>query len=186
MLGRRALLRAIAGVGVGTSVVRGKQTTGGTMSIFSTPAFGNGNRIPREFTCEGRDVSPPLEINVERDDVNSLAIVVDDPDAPSGTFTHWLMWDIPPDRDRIPKDVPQMEIISDLGGAKQGENDFGDLGYRGPCPPQGDGPHTYRFSLYLLESQPRLGAGATKDALLDAMGGIRLGRSRFTGEFGRR
>ncbi len=192
MLGRRTLLRAMGGSGVATLGSRrrrmqtAEQTRGGkTMATFSTPAFEDGNRIPREFTCEGQNASPPLEIESVPDDVTSLAIIVDDPDAPSGTFTHWLIWDVPPDTTRIPKDVPQMEVISDLGGAKQGENSAEELGYMGPCPPIGDGPHTYRFTLYLLEQQPRLGAGATKDALLDAMGGIRLDQRQFTGKFGR-
>ncbi|WP_435154322.1 YbhB/YbcL family Raf kinase inhibitor-like protein [Haladaptatus sp. DFWS20] len=202
MLGRRTLLRGMCGAGAAMSGIRGMQNVTGrtngaerkrmvakqmreTMTDFSTQAFEDGNRIPREFTCEGQNVSPPLKIESVPDDVNSLAIIVDDPDAPSGTFTHWLIWDIPPETTQIPRKVPQMEVVSDLGGAKQGENDAEELGYLGPCPPMGDGPHTYRFTLYLLEQQPRLGAGATKDALLDAMGGIRLGRARFTGEFQR-
>ncbi|SIR17277.1 hypothetical protein SAMN05421858_1687 [Haladaptatus litoreus] len=155
------------------------------MTNFTTPAFEEGNRIPREFTCEGQNVSPPLEIESVPDEVNSLAIIVDDPDAPSGTFTHWVIWDIPPDTTRIPRGVPGMEIVADLDGAKQGENDAGELGYLGPCPPVGDGPHTYRFTLYLLEREPRLGAGATKEALLDATGGILFEQTRFTGEFSR-
>lgn len=191
MLGRRTLLRAMGGISVAVSGIRGRARTGTakqmeeTMTMFSTPAFEDGNRIPREFTCEGQNVSPPLEIESVPDDVNSMAIIMDDPDAPSGTFTHWLIWDISPGTTKIPRKVPQMEVVSDLGGAKQGENSAEEIGYLGPCPPIGDGSHTYQFTLYLLEQQPRLGAGATKDALLDAMGGIRLGQVRFTGEFQR-
>ncbi|GAA0231136.1 YbhB/YbcL family Raf kinase inhibitor-like protein [Haladaptatus pallidirubidus] len=196
MLRRRAFLRAMGGIGVVVSGIRGTNKATGKgrskpaqmgeqMVQFSTPAFEDGNRIPQEFTCEGQNISPPLDIESVPDEVNSLAIIVDDPDAPSGTFTHWAIWDIPPDTKRIPRGVPGMEIVADLGGAKHGENDAGELGYLGPCPPMGDSSHTYRFTLYLLERQPRLGAGATKSALLDAMGGIRLGQTRFTGEFER-
>ncbi|WP_458188971.1 YbhB/YbcL family Raf kinase inhibitor-like protein [Haladaptatus sp. NG-WS-4] len=191
MLGRRTFLRVIGGGSVGVSgcaTFQGKEiqtetTTRETAAAFGTPAFEDGARIPSRFTCEGRNVSPLLEIEAVADEVASLAVVVDDPDAPGGTFTHWLLWDVPADTTEIPPDVPQMEVIEELGGARQGQNDAGNLGYTGPCPPTGDGPHTYRFTLYLLERSPSLGAGATRDALFDAIGGIRLGRTRFTGEF---
>ncbi|WP_458204868.1 YbhB/YbcL family Raf kinase inhibitor-like protein [Haladaptatus sp. NG-SE-30] len=196
MLGRRTLLRAMGGVGVGVSGCAGfrgrarvqtvtETTTRELSTGFSTPAFEDGKRIPREFTCEGQNVSPRLEIESVPDEAASLAIIVDDPDAPGGTFTHWLLWDLPADTTEIPKDVPQMEVVEDLGGARQGENDAGNIGYDGPCPPRADGPHTYRFTLYVLERRPSLGAGATKDALLDVIAGVRIGRTRFTGEFGR-
>lgn len=205
MLGRRTLLRSVGvgavsvgPVGVGGCLGRRAQTGGGTdettigtgegettTTEFGTPAFDDGTSIPRKYTCEGANVSPRLEVASVPPETESLAVVVDDPDAPDGTFTHWLLWDLPPETTTIPENVPTTETVEDLSGARQGENDAGEIGYTGPCPPEEDGPHTYRFTLYALESRPRLGSGATKDALLDATGGIRIDRSRFTGEFGR-
>ncbi|WP_264780790.1 YbhB/YbcL family Raf kinase inhibitor-like protein [Haladaptatus sp. T7] len=205
MLRRRTVLVGLGGGGValaGCAGVRrdgdgrGDRPTGTestqttershTMTEFTTPAFEDGASVPTEFTCSGRDVSPPLEIESVPDDAKSLAIVVDDPDAPSGTFTHWLLWNLPPGTTTVPKNVPQRRTVGSLDGARQGTNGFGEIGYRGPCPPKGDGPHTYRFTLYLLERELQLDAGAKRAALFGAMDGNRLGRARFTAAFGRR
>jgi Raf kinase inhibitor-like YbhB/YbcL family protein len=203
MLRRRTFLVGLGGGGLALSGCTGVRrdgsdrsmgtkstetnTTGrtNTMMEFTTSAFEEGESVPTEFTCSGRDVSPPLEIASVPDDAGSLAIVVDDPDAPSGTFTHWLLWNLPPGTTTIQKSVPQGKTVGSLGGARQGTNDFGQIGYRGPCPPKGHGPHTYRFTLYALERELGLDAGAKRDALFSAMDGVRLGRTRFTAEFGR-
>ncbi len=201
MLRRRTFLAGLGGGGIALSGCTGvrrdgsdrptetksTKTTGrtNTTTEFTTNAFGEGGSVPTRFTCSGRDVSPPLEIASVPDEAKSLAIVVDDPDAPSGTFTHWLLWNLPPGTTTVPKAVPQEKTVGSLDGARQGTNDFGDIGYRGPCPPKGDGPHTYRFTLYVLERELELDAGAKRDALFGAMDGVRLGRARFTAEFGR-
>lgn len=157
-----------------------------TSPTFESPAFEAGESIPTAFTCEGEDRSPPLAIGDVPDDAGTLAIVVDDPDAPSGTFTHWLLWNVPADADEIPADVEPSETAPELGDdVRQGANDFGSTGYRGPCPPEGDAPHTYRFQLYALESDLRLGGGAEVGALREAMTDLVLGTAEFTGTFGR-
>lgn len=115
--------------------------------------------FPAKYTCDGEDVSPSLTIENVPTDAEALALVLDDPDAPSGTFYHWLVWNIPVDTD-MHEDTPQEEKLSN--GAIQGRNDFGKIGYNGPCPP-GE-KHVYRFHLYTLESEIELepGAGVSK------------------------
>lgn len=152
---------------------------------FETDAFDDGESIPTEYTCDGADVSPPLTVGDVPDEASSLAVVVDDPDAPNGTFTHWTVWNLPPSLERIPKDVPPDPRPADLDGARQGENDFGEIGYRGPCPPEEDGSHEYRFTLYALESDPELEAGASVDAVRDALEGATVAEARFAGTYGR-
>lgn len=123
---------------------------------LTSNAFGDGEPIPRRHTCEGEDLSPPLTWTDPPDGTSSLALIVDDPDAPRGTFTHWLAWGIDPA----------------AGGLREGEaarvegsNDFGQTNYRGPCPPPGHGPHRYFFRLHALEENLELEPGATKAEL---------------------
>ncbi len=132
---------------------------------LSSPAFNPGASIPPKYTCDGADVSPPLRVRETPDGVESLALVVDDPDAPSDSpFVHWLLWNVPPDTETIPAEVPQEPTVSMLDGAVQGTNDFGEIGYRGPCPPEGDGPHTYRFTILALDTTLDLDPGVDRDA----------------------
>ncbi|WP_440007646.1 YbhB/YbcL family Raf kinase inhibitor-like protein [Halomicrococcus sp. SG-WS-1] len=157
------------------------------MGEFSvrTSAFTHGEAIQTKFTCEGDDVSPSLTVGDVPDDAESLAVVVDDPDAPTATFTHWLLWNLPPDTVEIHEDVPQTETVGTLDGAVQGTNDFGELGYRGPCPPEGDGAHEYRFTAVALDETLDLDPGAKRRDLDDAMGGAEIASARFTGTFER-
>lgn len=152
---------------------------------FRTSTFTHGESIPEKYTCEGDDRSPELTIGDVPDDAAALAVVVDDPDAPGGTFTHWLLWNLPPDTIDIPEAVPQLESVPDLGGAKQGENDFGEVGYRGPCPPEGDGPHEYRFTLYVLDEELDVDAGVPRPRVQDALDAKTWDSSQFTGTFAR-
>lgn len=133
---------------------------------LTSPAFDDGARIPERFTCDGADVSPPLEIAGVPEEAASLALVADDPDAPAGTWVHWVLWGLPGDRRELPEGVPPGEEGPD--GARQGTNDFGNSGYGGPCPPPG-APHRYFFKLYALEGTPDLAPGATKEELLEAI-----------------
>jgi Raf kinase inhibitor-like YbhB/YbcL family protein len=98
-------------------------------------AFEDGGYIPEEYTADGRDISPPLIIENILPEAETLAVIVDDPDAPSGTFTHWLIWNIPADISQISKNIEKKEKVKDLKGAIQGKNDFNKLGYMGPAPP---------------------------------------------------
>lgn len=151
---------------------------------FRTPAFTHGESIPAEYTCEGDDVSPALTVGNVPDDAAALAVVVDDPDAPAGTFTHWLLWNVPADTVEFPEGVAPREEVADLGRAKQGENDFGDVGYRGPCPPEGE-THEYRFTLYVLAEELDVDAGAVRTEVQDALDDATRDSAQFTGTFGR-
>ncbi|WP_435180166.1 YbhB/YbcL family Raf kinase inhibitor-like protein [Halorussus sp. AFM4] len=150
-----------------------------------TSAFTHGESIPAKYTCEGEDVSPELTLADVPEDAAALAVVVDDPDAPAGTFTHWLLWNVPADAVEIPEDVPTLEEVPDLDGARQGENDFGDVGYRGPCPPEGDDPHEYRFTLHVLDEELDADPGAVRTEVEDELDAKTRDTDRFTGTFSR-
>lgn len=129
------------------------------MQIIS-PEFEDGENIPSTYTCQGQDISPPLEVSDVPEDAKSLVLIVDDPDAPGQTWVHWLVWNIPADIEVIEEDVvPE--------GALLGSNDFDRLEYGGPCPPTGT--HRYFFKLYALDAMLDLEEGATKEELEDAM-----------------
>ena len=138
-------------------------------------AFENGGMIPARYTCDGRDISPPLEISGVPDGTVSLALVMDDPDAPGGTFDHWLVWNIPPETARIEEGREPQGV--------QGRTDFGRLGYGGPCPPSGT--HTYRFKLYALDCTLDLPEGARKAQLEAAMQGHILAQALLEGRYSR-
>lgn len=194
---RRTLLRAAtAGVAsiagyAGAKGTRGDQEpstdeerTDERLSLTSE-AFENGGEIPRRFTCDGQNQSPPLGIESPPDGTQSFALVMDDPDAPSPPFVHWLLWDIPADTGEIPEAVPTDESVESLDGATQGTNGTGDLGYVGPCPPEDDPQHTYLFSLYALEESLGLDSGAGHDEVLAALFPKAIARARYVGQYGR-
>jgi Raf kinase inhibitor-like YbhB/YbcL family protein len=123
---------------------------------LASGAFGSGQPVPRRHSCEGEDLSPPLEWTGVPADAASLALIVDDPDAPVGTFTHWLAWGM----------SPEAGGIAEGGRAPfEGRNDFREVGYRGPCPPRGHGLHRYFFRLYALASEPAVPSGASRQDL---------------------
>ena len=155
----------------------------GEMALtISSSAFQEGDKIPAKYTCEGQDVSPPLAWSEPPAGTRSLALIVDDPDAPGGVFTHWLLFNIPPDSRELPEAVPtQAELAS---GALQGKTDFGRTGYGGPCPPPGR-PHRYQFTLYALDQPLDLEGGASKKQLLSAMQGHILAQGQLTGTYQR-
>ena len=151
------------------------------LTVLSS-AFQEGDKIPAKYTCEGQDVSPPLAWSEPPAGTRSLALIVDDPDAPGGVFTHWLLFNIPPDSRELPEAVPtQAELAS---GALQGKTDFGRTGYGGPCPPPGR-PHRYQFTLYALDQPLDLEGGASKKQLLSAMEGHILTQGQLTGTYQR-
>lgn len=130
-----------------------------TMEL-SSPAFANNSNIPQKYTCDGDDVNPPLQINKVPEGTKSLVLIVDDPDAPLGTWDHWLVWNISPS-------VSLIEEDSIPGGAIEGTNDFGKQPYGGPCPPSGT--HHYHFKLYALDKTLNMPASARKEELEKAM-----------------
>jgi hypothetical protein len=145
-------------------------------------AFEPGSRIPQIYTCDGRDISPPLRWSNAPPGTKSFALICDDPDAPMGTWVHWVVYNIPADTDRLSEALPSSEQLE--GGALQGGNDFGRTGYGGPCPPRGK-PHRYFFRLYALDGKLAAGAGLTKKALLRRMEGHILESAEFHGLYGR-
>ena len=146
-----------------------------TLSIES-PAFKNNASIPRHYTCDGKDVNPPLVVRGVPDGAKSLALIVDDPDAPMGTWVHWVVWNIDPDTMQIAENsVPS--------GAEQGKNDFRKKSYGGPCPPSGT--HRYFFKLYALDTKLNLGSNATKADVEKAMKGHILGEAQTMGLYRR-
>ena len=120
------------------------------------------------------------------EDATTLALVVDDPDAPrEDPFVHWLLWNVAVDRRTIPEGIPQGDTVDVLGGARQGTNSAGQVGYVGPCPPTDDGAHTYRFDLLALDTRLDVEAGANRTALESGTKGHVLASARLTGEFDR-
>lgn len=154
---------------------------------LTSSAFNDGEQIPTEYTCDGENVSPPLSVGGAPEEAETLALVVDDPDAPNPPFVHWLLWNVPADVEGIPRDVPQGETVGTLDGARQGANDTDtdEIGYFGPCPPPDDGPHTYRFILYAVDTELELEAGATRGELDAALDGATVAEARLTGTYER-
>lgn len=145
--------------------------------------FEDGGKIPEKYTCDGADISPELKAKDLNNDTKYLAIVVDDPDAPGGTFDHWLIWNIPSDLDEIPGNILNEEKVRILDGASQGRNDFGSIGYKGPCPP-GE-THTYRFKFYELREPLDLDPGASKEDLERHMEGKVVNKAIIKADYSR-
>ncbi len=155
------------------------------MFLKVTSVFGNNKFIPTKYTCEGEDVNPPLKIEGIDEKVVSLAVIMDDPDAPIGTFVHWVAWNIPP-TGGIPDAIPRKPDVKIPIEITQGKGGFGSIGYRGPCPPRGHGVHHYHFKIYALDSKLVLKPGASKRALEKAMKGHILQQGELVGLYERK
>ncbi|HEV2390719.1 MAG TPA: YbhB/YbcL family Raf kinase inhibitor-like protein [Verrucomicrobiae bacterium] len=153
-----------------------------TMQLTSA-AFTEGEAIPVKYTCEGKNVSPPLAWSGVPAGARSLALIADDPDAPSGTWVHWVVYGLPGDAKELAEDLPKGQYIAD--GAKQGLNDFKHLGYGGPCPPPGKAHH-YFFKLYALDTPLDLKPGATKSDLERAIQEHILAEGQLMGTYKRK
>lgn len=151
------------------------------LKIFSS-AFEDGGMIPSKYTCDGIDVSPPLSWSGLPEGTKSIAIINDDPDAPMGTWVHWVIYNIPPAAKGLPEDIKRLERLPD--GTLQGKNSWGRIGYGGPCPPSGI--HRYFFKIYALDKMLNLKPGATKEELLSAMKGHILAQAQFYGKYTRK
>lgn len=168
-----------------------KGTTDGVSAIASGGAnlaititssvFTNGGMIPRDYTCDGKNLSPPLAWADVPEGTKSLAIICDDPDAPVGTWVHWVMYNIPATINKLPQSVPPAKVLEN--GAKHGINDFRKFGYGGPCPP--GGTHRYYFKLYALDIELTQEPGLTKAELLKAMKNHILAEGQFMGRYKR-
>lgn len=164
-----SLLVAVTGMGKETKKM--KELT------ITSPAFAEGKAIPARYTCEGRDINPPLAFGAVPVGTRSLALIVDDPDAPAGTWVHWVVWN-------IPADTREIEEGGLPAGGLQGMNDFRRNSYGGPCPPSGT--HRYYFKLYALDMTLNLATSTTKAALEKAMQGHVLAQGRLMGTYRRR
>ena len=149
---------------------------------LKSSAFDNNGEIPRKYSCEGKDLSPGLEWSGAPANTLSFALICDDPDAPMGTWVHWVVYDIPADAKGFDEGVPRSETLSD--GTKQGFTDFKRTGYGGPCPPPGR-PHRYFFKLYALDTKLNVKGQVTKEVLLEAMEGHILAQATLMGTYER-
>lgn len=152
-----------------------------SLSLTSS-AFQEGGPIPATYTCEGRDMSPPLAWTEPPDGTKSLALISDDPDAPGKTWVHWVIYNLPPSVRQLPQAFPPEKERPD--GTRQGMTDFGRIGYGGPCPPSGT--HRYYFKLYALDATVGLPPGATKSQLEAAMNGHILAQAQLMGTYRRK
>ena len=148
---------------------------------LTSPAFEEEGMIPKKYTCDADDISPPLTWESVPEGTKSLAIICDDPDAPMGTWAHWVLFNLPPDTKELIENVSATEILE--YGAMQGTNDFGNIGYGGPCPP--GGTHRYFFKLYALDTMLNLEAGIEKADLLNAMEGHIIFETQLMGRYTR-
>jgi Raf kinase inhibitor-like YbhB/YbcL family protein len=144
---------------------------------LTSSAFAPGEPIPAKYSCDGEDVSPPLSWSEPPPDTQSFALIMDDPDAPVGTWDHWVLFNLPADSRALP------ERAGRPGNSIEGKNSWGRTGYGGPCPPRGR--HRYFFKLYALDTNLSLGSGTTKAQLLQAMTGHILAQTELMGTYSR-
>ncbi len=165
-----------------TLLAKNKKKEGATMEIkVTSSAFKQGGDIPVEYTCDGKDISPPLSWTESPSGTQSYALIVDDPDAPMGTWVHWVVYNLPASAASLPENVVKEERLSD--GTVQGINDFKRYGYGGPCPP--GGTHRYFFKVYALDTVLKAGPGLTKKKLLREIDGHILGQGELMGTYSR-
>jgi Raf kinase inhibitor-like YbhB/YbcL family protein len=163
-----------------TKVAQPKEQTKMEIKITS-PAFQDGGAIPAKYTCDGPNISPPIQWSGSPATTKTFALIVDDPDAPAKIWVHWVVYDLPVSTDHLPENVKPVEKLP--GGGTQGTNDFKKIGYGGPCPPSGT--HRYFFKLYALDIATALNPGATKDELLKTIAGHVLAQGELVGKYKR-
>ncbi|MCX7880602.1 MAG: YbhB/YbcL family Raf kinase inhibitor-like protein [Ignavibacteria bacterium] len=149
---------------------------------ISSTAFEHEGFIPAKYTCDGENISPPLKWSNPPEGTKSFVIINDDPDAPVGTWVHWVIYNIPPTTTSLPENIKPIPKLPD--GTLQGKNSWGKIGYGGPCPPSGI--HRYFFKIYALNTILEIGSGATKEQVLKAMQGHILAEGSFFGKYKRK
>jgi Raf kinase inhibitor-like YbhB/YbcL family protein len=147
----------------------------------TSSAFEEGQMMPAEYTADGRNISPPLEWSAVPQGTKSIALINDDPDAPMGTWVHWVLYNMPPDVTSLEENILPQETLAN--GAQQGTTDFGRIGYGGPAPPSGT--HRYYFKVYALDSMLDLPTGATKSEVEAEMEGHMLASGQLMGKYSR-
>jgi Raf kinase inhibitor-like YbhB/YbcL family protein len=173
------LAAALAGCGSSAKGGVGSPPAAPNRISLSSDAFADGRTIPKDYTCDGERLTPPLAWSGVPSNARSLALVMEDPDAPGGTFVHWTLFGITTEIDSLaPGEIPQDAI--------EGQNSFGRRGYGAPCPPQGDKPHHYVVILYALRRPLALGKGAAPNDVIAAIKGTAIARGELTGRYGRR
>jgi len=150
--------------------------------VITSPAFKSGEIIPKRYTCDGIDVSPPLSWSGFPAGTKSFVLIVEDPDAPGGIFTHWIVYNISSKITSLPEKVKRVERLGN--GILQGLNSFGKIGYNGPCPPHGS-KHRYYFRIYALDCYIDLPPGATREEILKAIEGHVIGEAELLGYYER-
>ncbi|HEY0544021.1 MAG TPA: YbhB/YbcL family Raf kinase inhibitor-like protein [Pyrinomonadaceae bacterium] len=150
----------------------------GAMKLTSS-AFADGEMIPAKYTCDGENVSPPLKWEGVPEKARTVALFMEDADAPGGRFAHWVLYNLSASAKELPENIPPEK--QPAGVARQGTNDFKQIGYGGPCPPSGT--HRYFFKLYALDTELALDAGATREDLLNAMQGHIIGQGDLVGKY---
>ena len=163
------------------SAFSGESRTAQKFALISS-AFQAGADIPRKYTCEAEDVSPPLRWENAPAGTKAFALIADDPDAPGGTWVHWVIYDLASATKELAEAMAKTEALAN--GAKQGVNDFRKIGYGGPCPPPGSA-HRYFFKLYALDATTQLKPRATKQEVLEAIKGHMLGEGELLGRYRR-
>lgn len=151
------------------------------MAFRLATEFQSDGFIEEKFTCDGADISPELAWTEPPAGTKALALIMDDPHAPRGTFVHWVLYDLPPDTRSLAERLAKDRQLAN--GARQGRNDFGKIGYKGPCPPKG-ASHRYFFKLYALDAKTNLKAGGSKSELERVMKGHILAQTEMSGRYG--
>lgn len=146
---------------------------------LSSAVFLESESIPTKYSCAGENISPSLVWSGAPENTGSFVLIMDDPDAPVGTWVHWVLFNLPGDANSLPENLPADTVFTD--GSRQGTNSWGNIGYGGPCPPSGI--HRYFFKLYALENSLELGEGATKEDVITAMGGHILMETELMGTY---
>jgi Raf kinase inhibitor-like YbhB/YbcL family protein len=167
---------------VSCGVIFAQQAKPGGAPTFTltSSAFASGAAIPEQYSCKGADTSPALQWDGVPANTAAFAIIMDDPDAPGGTWVHWVLWNLPAATQSLPEGVPKREQLDN--GARQGRNSFRKTGYNGPCPPAG-ATHRYFFRVYALDAKLDLAAGASRAQLDAAMKGHVLAEAEYMGTF---
>ena len=183
MLSKRAFVLILVLLFYGTGCA-GPSRAGGTAMKFElkSTAFVHEGEIPKKHTCDGPDVSPPLAWSEATSGTRSFALIVDDPDAPVGTWVHWVLYDLPPTTNSLSEGFAKDPELKD--GSRQGKNDFGKIGYGGPCPPRGPA-HRYYFRMYALDTKLNLRPGVSRAEVDKAMKGHVLSQAELMGRYRR-
>lgn len=178
---RAAALLAACAMTIAAGAAQSQKGTSMSFELTST-AFTQGKPIPAKYTCDGQNISPPLQWHMPPQNARSFALIMDDPDAPGGTWVHWVLYNLPATAHALAEGFPAQASLAD--GSRNGTNSWPRLGYGGPCPP--GGTHHYFFKLYALDRMIELAPGAAKEQLLSAMQGHILGQAELMGTYSRR